>query len=147
MDSSSIFTLLNDRYGETIAKTAVYPRHTGVPNQCQGKGTHSVANSEKVTFYLVIDENNVVERCFFTASASAIAIASSEAICNLTEGIHLNMLHRVVTEDSINSFLDNEIPDSDYLGLLLALEAFNNALLDSITVSREPWKRYYVRTK
>ncbi|MBU1218179.1 iron-sulfur cluster assembly scaffold protein [Myxococcota bacterium] len=145
MDTEQIFSIISEKYGLKIAQAAVFPEHFGIPNVIHSRGGHSTANNEEIEFFLNIDEDNTIESCWFTAHAAAIAIASAEAICHLAEGIRVDMLHKVITEDSVIEFLETEIPDSDMLGVFLAQEAFRKCLLNLIPISRDPWKRFYTK--
>jgi len=145
METDAVYNILIERYGKKIADYAVFPKHYGWIELPHARGSHETANGESITFFINFDDDLKIENCTFVASAAAIAIASAEIVCTLCQGMRIDMLHKIVTEDAISEVLGEEIPDSDMLGMLLAMEAFRKTLRTLITVSRDPWKRYYAR--
>lgn len=116
-------------YNNEIMNRFVNPRFVGTLKGSNGVGMAQDANTnEIIKFYLLVDENGIIEDARFKAFGSAVVIAIADATCQTIIGLSVSdaeELHEVQIVDGLG-----EIPQERLYAPILAMNAINDAIND-----------------
>ena len=116
-------------YNNEIMNRFVNPQFVGTLKGSNGVGmAQDASTNEIIKFYLLIDENGIIEDARFKAFGSAVVIAIADATCQTIIGLSVSdaeELHEVQIVDGLG-----EIPQERLYAPILAMNAINDAIND-----------------
>lgn len=116
-------------YNNEIMNRFTNPQFVGTLRGANGVGMAQDPNTnEIIKFYLIVDENGIIEDAKFKAFGSAVVIAVADATCQTIIGLSVSEaeeLHEVQIIDGLG-----EIPQARLYAPILAMNAINDAIND-----------------
>lgn len=116
-------------YNNEIMKRFANPRFVGTLRGANGVGMAQDPNTnEIIKFYLLVDEDGIINDAKFKAFGCAVVIAIADVTCQTLVGLSVNEaeeLHEVQIIDGLG-----EIPQSRLYAPILAMNAINDAIND-----------------
>lgn len=116
-------------YNNEIMNRFANPQFVGTLRGANGVGMAQDPNTnEIIKFYLIVDENGIIEDAKFKAFGSAVVIAVADATCQTIIGLSVSEaeeLHEVQIVDGLG-----EIPQARLYAPILAMNAINDAIND-----------------
>lgn len=116
-------------YNNEIMNRFTNPQFVGTLRGANGVGMAQDPNTnEIIKFYLIVDENGIIEDAKFKAFGSAVVIAVADATCQTIIGLSVSEaeeLHEVQIVDGLG-----EIPQARLYAPILAMNAINDAIND-----------------
>ncbi len=116
-------------YNNEIMNRFANPQFVGTLRGANGVGMAQDPNTnEIIKFYLLVDEDGIIEDAKFKAFGSAVVIAVADATCQTLIGLSVSEaeeLHEVQIIDGLG-----EIPRARLYAPILAMNAINDAIND-----------------
>ncbi len=116
-------------YNNEIMKRFANPRFVGTLRGANSVGMAQDPNTnEIIKFYLLVDEDGIINDAKFKAFGCAVVIAIADVTCQTLVGLSVNEaeeLHEVQIIDGLG-----EIPQSRLYAPILAMNAINDAIND-----------------
>lgn len=127
-------------YSETVIDHAMNPRNTvNIPNP-DGFGSTTSACGETMEIKFKAKDGKITDASFFTNGCSTTVACGSMA-SELIKGEDVTQA-LAISQDTILNALDG-LPEGNQHCALLAANAVKAAVLDYITIRKEPWKKAY----
>ncbi len=116
-------------YNNEIMNRFANPQFVGTLRGANGVGMAQDPNTnEVIKFYLLVDENGIIEDAKFKAFGSAVVIAVADATCQTLIGLSVSEAEELHEAQIIDGL--GEIPQARLYAPILAMNAINDAIND-----------------
>ena len=115
-------------YTDRVKELFLNPKHAGEIGDASGIGEVGNPACGDIMRVFIKVENGIIKRITFRTFGCAAAIASSEALCELAEGRHVDEAKKITRKDIVD-FL-GELPPIKFHCSVLGEEALKKAIED-----------------
>lgn len=127
-------------YSEKVIDHILNPRNLGEFKDADGFGVGTGLCGDTLQIYLKITDSRVTEAVFMTDSCGA-TIACGSMTTVLVKGQAVAEAMGITADDILNSL--GGLPESNAHCAVLAENTLKEALMDYLSLQREPWKKAY----
>ncbi len=127
-------------YSARVIDHILNPRNVGQFERADGFGRATRPCGDTIQFCLRVSQRRITDVKFMTDGCGP-AVACGSATTELIKGKSVSEAFEI-TQDDILEGLDG-LPESEVHCSLLAANALRHALLDYLSMQREPWKKAY----
>jgi len=131
---------LRETFSEKVIDHFTNPRNVGEFRTPDGLGRVSIPCGDSMRICLRVSQGRILEARFMTDGCGPV-IACGSMATDLVKGKTISEA-MALSEDDIITSLEG-LPDSETHCATLAVNALKRALVDYLTLRREPWKRTY----
>ena len=139
-EEKSVYEKLREFYSKTTAEHVLRPRNNAdIPNP-DGFASHRSGCSETMEIRLALDGGKICRTGFWTDGCAA-TIACGSMATELAKGRTTANAMSISAREIADALED--FPETNFHCAMLAAQTLHAALLNSVEISRDPWKKLY----